>query len=327
MAKHHSNAPGDDELRDEMAFKPTEKITKFNKIMKKFGAQQVEEIQARNPVERFVKKVLIDSSYADTFVVSHGQFLTYIYQALLHFKQTPASRIRKGKNLIRIEVNLNKVTFLSVDQHLPTEFSTYLDESEMDDLEFFPMSLNFKKFYNMESLPEFDFFKGLNDTPEIQSKKSKFYEKLKEEWAFKDSLKRYLEFQVRVLMELSLSYIEAMFEWQQDLQTDLGRQDLQIINPLSKTTVTQFFYCIITNYSLAHRNDIFSCFHAEKGMHSEKNSSEIEFVYQNYLRFKKPLNKLISSYLSPEGPMYLGKECPDLVDMTEGVIYYFHGCW
>ena len=304
---------------------PKDTKAKFNKTMRRYGHENVSSTIAGDPLERFVQKVLTDESYKDFYIISYGGFLQYIYKALIYFKQHPNTKIRKGKNLIRLEVNLNNIRFLSIDDHLPKKFSSYLNEIELDEAKFFPLSLNFDKFYEIKVLPDFDYFKELNDSNSQIERKRAFYDSLEKNWSFFDAMTEYLQFKVQALRNLSLEYCEMTYEWQQKLKNDLEK-DYEVINPFSVATISQFFYVIMTCYNLKDRNDIFAIFHVEKGIDTSS-SSKADFKFQMFLKHRRPNHKIIGSFLTPDGPIYFGVECPDAFDATLGICYYFHGCW
>ena len=303
-------------------------ITSYNRVNVKFGIDNVMDTDPRNPLERFLKTALTHKSYSNKCIVGYGDFLKFVYQGLLHFKQEPSTKLRKGKNFLRLEVNLNNLTFISLDYHLPKSFESQLYCHDPEGSVYFPMSLNYSKFYNVSSLPDFDYFTGLNDTAEDIAKKSDYYKKLDvlKEWNFHKAMQAHLSFTVTALMEICLAYCEMALDWQWHLIHDLKLENIEAINPLTASTISQFFYAVLTNYTLSLKDNIYSFSNGEKGKFSG-NSSATEFRFQCYLKFSKPNNELIASFLTPSGAIQFGKESPDVLDLTEGIYYLLHGCW
>ena len=94
-----------------------------------------------------------------------------------------------------------------------------------------------------------NYFFSVLDSPEIVQKKKAFFEEKYQ--TSEDTLgilfQKYLHFEVLSLMNECLSLEEIGSQLQNNLSIEL-QQQLPIVSPFSKLTLTEYFYTILTNY-------------------------------------------------------------------------------
>ena len=133
-----------------------------------------------------------------------------------------------------------------------------------DDAIYFPSVLNYEALYESKNIP-LEYFFNITDSNELISKKKKFYSTYEtSNWSLHELLIEFLHFQVLQLMSACVIVQEMSVEIQNRLNEHLPKK-LPVISAFSKGTRTGFFYAILTNHTLAHREDIYTVMYPNKG--------------------------------------------------------------
>ena len=121
--------------------------TNYNQFKKQISLEDIVDIDAQDSLEYFLQKALQEESFCNSMIIGHGKtFLGLIFTALLNFNIEPSKVLRKSQTLIRIETDVNNLTFINADIFLPKSFDTLLEED--DDGFFYPTILNYEALYS-----------------------------------------------------------------------------------------------------------------------------------------------------------------------------------
>ena len=296
--------------------------TSYNKNKKDRGLRDIGCVSPTDSIECFIQETLLDSTFTNTIVISHGQkFLSLVYRALLKMTIQPVA-IRKSQDLIRLISNTNNIKYINLDCYLPTLLKNLYEEDE--EAVFFPHCLNHPDLFNLTLLPRNYFISVEEDSKLLTEKKEKFYiEFNKNDQTLKDLMQEYLHTELLFLSNLCLKIEETGEAFQNCLRKTEKQKELPLISVFSHVTQTSFFYAILTNYTLSFHEkfEFFTTMDPEKGVYSGATSKK-EFTFQMYMKHIRKDNDLKASYLTSR-PFMVGREIPDVYDSTlKQVVYY-----
>ena len=161
---------------------------------------------------------------------------------------------------------------------------------------------SFSEYYDLENIPEEGMFYSLKDSQEERKEKKLFYKSIVDSrWTFKDELQKYLNSKANALLSAILKIITNCYNIQICLRKEFPTQKMEIGSILSERSISSFFFTLMMHYSQTGNSPILSTRFCEKGIYSA-NTSEDEFLFQHFIRYKRPDNKLIASYLTGDGP-------------------------
>ena len=145
-------------------------------------------------------------------------------------------------------------------------------------------------------------FYSLKDCQEERKEKKLFYKSKNNcDWTFKHELQKYLDSKANALLSALLKIITNCYNIQICLRKEFPTKKMEIGSILSERNISSFFFTLMMNYSQPANSPILSTRFCEKGIYSA-NTSEDEFLFQHFMRYKRPDNKLIASYLTGDGP-------------------------
>ena len=133
------------------------------------------------------------------------------------------------------------------------------------------------------------YFFSILDSPLVIERKTQFYKKYEDSnWNLKDLLQQFLHYELEKLMSSCLSIEEFSIELQNSLKTSSRLKELPVISPFGQLTSTSFFYCILTNHTIALRDD----------MHIMESHGKSWNLLSNYFKVIASLHKCINRMLA-----------------------------
>ena len=178
----------------------------------------------------------------------------------------------------------------------------------------------------METLPDLAYFQCLSDSKKISKEKELFWKSIeKKNWHFVEEMKKYLFNKTQKLMEATVKLTILAHDIQNMLRENYGEKEKFPIGSIFREiNQTSFFYNLVVNYVTKSVDlPIYALSFEERGIDSS-NCSKMEFVWQHFVRFKRPQSDLHGAYLSPYGSWKFDKFCPDVYD--SGVDIYYENC-
>ena len=115
---------------------------RFNKNKKTRGKLALQAYPTKNPLEAFLKSLLLEDSYANSVIVSTNDFLLFAFGTLLkmEIKILKPKRQRKTQRIVAFNLPWNSIKFTSIENY----------------------AKNWKKFSNASSSGNYFFPHGLN---------------------------------------------------------------------------------------------------------------------------------------------------------------------
>ena len=304
----------------EMPTDQFEKITKGVRSRQR-GKMFVQKYQPQNTLEILIKDILMTPSYQNSIAIISENLIPYVVKTLDNLKM----KFSINNAQTRVELAWPNVAFTSLSCYL-NDYEGFINAGCES---FFPLLINFRKWYNLNDLPSFQAFKNLSDSHDLVQKKVQFYEKIQNEtWNFQNEMKKYLMEKGKLMLFAIVKLANLSFKIQEFLRNNYPLAAWKNVGSIFQVkTVATFFYSLLLHYIKFNlEKPIYSLSFAEKGIYSG-NTSQKEYFFQHYVKFLRPSSVLISSFLTPEGPKRFGQIICDLYDESLNEAIFLNGCY
>ena len=315
----------------------------FGTQPKDYGLDAIRNRIATNPLEKFLQKALSDKSFKNTTIIGSHNFLSHVCQGLKSLRAGTRPELKdKNGNLMRIETLVNGLSFLTIDSYFGERVEPYHNE----DGPFFPWNFCHESNYQYSGqVPDLKYFIRPKDRLQVAALKTQYVENFDGDWSFKKELQTTVFSEAYRIMEKAIRLLNFSFEIQDHLRTSLkieladhvrNGQDQKcdeeekdesrsIFNIFKNSSnLPGFAYLLMQHYCLS-QHDLWSIKAAETGIGAGAKTSRPEYIFQHYMKWKHHNQRLIGSFLSPNGPKKFGRIPVDLYNADTKVVYNFHG--
>ena len=306
-----------------------QKKTNYGRIKKDRTKPFVLEIEPRTAMDVLLREALLNPKLSNCIAVIEQHLMPFVFESLVHFK-LPLPGVIGGV----IDLPTVSFRFVSVNNYL----ADYRKFANLTQTKFFPMMANREESFGSKK-PHLSYFLCLTDTFDEIAKKKDYYENIHAVYDFEEELRSFLYENCSHIMISMVKLADLTYDIQNHLifkHLNIKNIHLQNIRADQKKpgsifrcyNSNGFFYHLLLYYATNNKMDLplYSLKHGETGIYSS-NCSEPEFMFQNYIKYKRPNCKLYGSHISSYGCKKFKKNYPDMYDESKGEIIHFHGMY
>jgi hypothetical protein len=193
---------------------------------------------------------------------------------------------------------------------------------------FFVFRFNYQKNYNyIGDAPAKEEFINFHDTKEQVHSKEKFYKSklLKNNWCFKQELKKTIENEAKILSLSALHFVKMCFDFQIRLKQHLQILDDEYIHPFEKRLTSLSGYTfLVCNFYFLNNYDFFAVNYEYTG--KSTNCSKPELEVSLFYEFFEPQNCWRHNFNHPDGQKSFKNHKVDLYSPVLKKVIQMHGC-
>ena len=226
--------------------------------------------------------------------------------------------INKSSSILLIDFQDLNLKFLNLINFLP--FSSL---NEIPHIPFFPLNFFSKASLELNLVPTKEMFYCFLDSHEVRQQKSDYFDSLSltyANWQFKDELVKYSNTCINALIQQTYLFLNEARSFQKRAFS-YYKKDFQFIHPFSEVTKNGYVFHLFQFLDLNDR-EIFAISKEFTGI-SDK-TSKLEMEYVQYL--ESQFSNLRHAW-SPYGQKRFQSCVPDCFDESNGVAYFFMGCY
>ena len=272
----------------------------------------------------FIKNLLINNDYENSVCLLNSSLMKFVIKSIgdMDLKMETAG------NFQLVNLPWTNVSFICIENFLK-DYEKFAPNEKMT--RYFPMHMNYEEFYNMNILPQLEYFQFLSDSNEVLEEKEMFWKNIKaiNKWNFMDQMKLYLFNRAEKLLEATVKLSKLSYEIQHLLRNHYAEKHRYPVGSIFRCFgVNSFMYLLFIHYSTVVLEKPIYCFDFEEKGISDFSCSKKEFEFQNFWRWKLPsTTELFGSYISPRGAKKFDKFQADVYDATNKIIYNYNGCY
>ncbi len=283
--------------------------------------------------EQIVRKLLISSEFTNTVLVGHGDYLGFLYSALISLSSRPRKVMEKHLKLKCIVFPYNAVTCVSLSNYLdePAEEIPKTFNVHEPSINFFPWLANTPSMfgYNDSDPPDLKFWEEISDSPEVLQKKADFVAKLKgTNFCLAKELAIHVSKKAAILTKSACRFVSTTYILQESLRKGLG-SDKPFLHVFGENVSSwaAFSYAILAYYALANwplKSLKFSEVGAPTG-----NCSLPEYEYISYVAYEegKKGQNVFGAFQSPEGTQFYNRMSLDGLKARNREAVLLNGCF
>ena len=242
---------------------------------KSYGVDTLLKQTPVSPLDSFVMRMVLDKKMTNTLVVGYQNFLFLIMQALYRLGLKPVNIIRKGSEILKIDIQNNNVSFTTVEAYSAKRFDDIqifmkVNNSEMH---FFPKCLiNSKDLVDtMMDVPNEKLFLKNSDNEAIADAKRKFVKNLPKKWSPKSEFHKSLKLRLDLLLSFVIRLLHLSKEIQSAFRDQLNLPNVPYMHILNMNTWPGFAYQNLQNFCLKYAN-IYAVDSPDKGKNTHNTS-------------------------------------------------------
>ena len=163
------------------------KIARGGKPAKKKTLKEIRKFEVKNAMDVFIKNLLLDNDYENSVCLLHSSLMKFVIKSIGDMDL----RIEASGNFQMVNLPWTNVSFMCIENYLK-DYEKFAPNEKMT--RYFPMHMNYEEFYNMNTLPQLEYFQFLSDSNEVLEKKQLFWKNMKaiNKWNFMEQMKLYL---------------------------------------------------------------------------------------------------------------------------------------